>query len=115
MKTHWLRYSFTSDQRRTVIPFIRVLIKVPERESFSFHSSLVYDDLKNTNYDFYLIGDLFMDYRRNNGTPMSRQEALNDTCRRQNQELRNSKTSAERCDIQRRYAAERQNIMKNYK
>ena len=56
-----------------------------------------------------------MNYTRRNGTPMSKQEAMNDTCRRQNQELRKAKTSAERCDIQRRYAAERQNIMKNYK
>ena len=56
-----------------------------------------------------------MNYQRRDSSQMSKQQAMNDTCRRQNQELRNAKTSAERCDIQRRYAAERQNIMKNYK
>ena len=56
-----------------------------------------------------------MNYQRRDGSQMSKQQAMNDTSRRQNQELRNAKTSAERCDIQRRYAAERQNIMKNYR
>ena len=56
-----------------------------------------------------------MNYTRRNGTPMSRQEAMNDTLRRQSQEMRNAKTSAEKCAIQGRYAAERQNIMKNYR
>lgn len=45
------------DQRRTVIPFIRVLIKVPERESFSFRSSLVYDDLKTQTMIYVNIGN----------------------------------------------------------
>lgn len=56
-----------------------------------------------------------MNYQRRDGSRMTKNEAMSDTCRRQGQELRNAKTSAERCDIQRRYAAERQNIMKNYK
>ena len=56
-----------------------------------------------------------MNYQRRDGSRMTKNEALSDTCRRQGQELKCAKTSAERCDIQRRYAAERQNIMKNYK
>ena len=54
-------------------------------------------------------------YQRRDGSRMTKNEAMSDTCRRQGQELKYAKTSAERCDIQRRYAAERQNIMKNYK
>ena len=55
-----------------------------------------------------------MDYRRNDGKPMSKQQAMNDALRRQTNELRSARTSAERCDIQRRYTAEKLNIMKNY-
>ena len=56
-----------------------------------------------------------MNYQRRDGSRMTKNEALSDACRRQGQELKYAKTSAERCDIQRRYAAERQNNMKNYK
>lgn len=55
------------------------------------------------------------DYLRRDGSRMTKNEALSDTCRRQGAELKNAKTSAQKCDIQRRYAAERQDIMKNYK
>jgi hypothetical protein len=86
-------------------------------EVFLFHSSFGFlHDFKKTQTMIYLLGRLFiMNYTRKDGTPMSKQQAMNDTCRRQNAEIRASKSSAERCDIQRRYAAERQSIMKNYK
>lgn len=56
-----------------------------------------------------------MNYQRRDGSRMTKNEAMSDTLRRQSQEMRNAKTSAEKCAIQGRYAAERQNIMKNYK
>ena len=54
-------------------------------------------------------------YQRRDGSKMTKNEAMSDTLRRQSQEMRNAKTSAEKCNIQSRYAAERQSIMKNYK
>ena len=54
-------------------------------------------------------------YQRRDGSRMTKNEAMSDTLRRQSQEMRNAKTSAERCSIQGKYAAERQSIMKNYK
>ena len=56
-----------------------------------------------------------MNYQRRDGSQMSKQQALNDTLRRQNEELRYAKTSAERCAIQSRYTAEKKDIMRNYK
>ena len=55
-----------------------------------------------------------MDYRRNDGKPMSKQQAMNDALRRQTNELRNASSSAERINIQKRYTAEKLDIMRNY-
>ncbi|MBR2498843.1 MAG: hypothetical protein IKB67_03935 [Clostridia bacterium] len=55
-----------------------------------------------------------MNYYKSNQQPMTKKEALTDALRRQTNEMRQAKTPAQRCEIQKRYTAEKLSIMKNY-
>lgn len=62
----------------------------------------------------YLQGDIIMNYYKPNQQQMTKKEALTDALRRQTNEMRQAKTPAQRCEIQKRYTAEKLSIMKNY-
>ena len=60
------------------------------------------------------LKEIIMKYYKPNGRPMSKNEAMSDSLRRQTEGMRNARSQAERTAIYRSHAEERQNIMKNY-